>query len=129
MKFDEFSRQISISDDGPLSLILSITLVSGLNDPSVVLSILRPLTQLLSLRASGISWLITSNYVMPLISGGRLQNLTSARVQMHVNANKRKYKTRVKRSLCRRISRIRPCHSSVLGYVRVDNVHVECQAL
>ena len=51
-KFEEFSRQMSISHDGPLSLILSITLVSGLNVQSVVLSILGPLTQLLSLRAS-----------------------------------------------------------------------------
>ena len=51
-KFDEFSRQMLISHDGPLSLILSITLVSGLNGQSVVLSILGPLTQLLSLRAS-----------------------------------------------------------------------------
>ena len=51
-KFDEVSRQMSISHDGLLSLILSITLVSGLNGQSVVLSILGPLTQLLSLRAS-----------------------------------------------------------------------------
>ena len=51
-KFDEFSRQMSISHDGPLSLILSITLVSGLNGQSVVLNILGSLTQLLSLRAS-----------------------------------------------------------------------------
>ena len=27
---------------------------------------------------TGISWVITAKYVMPLISGGRLQNLTSA---------------------------------------------------
>ena len=33
-KFEEFSRQMSISHDGPLSLILSITLVSGLNGDS-----------------------------------------------------------------------------------------------
>ena len=51
-KYDEFSRQMSITHDGPLSLILSITLVSGLNGQSVVLNILGPLTQLLSLRAS-----------------------------------------------------------------------------
>ena len=51
-KFHEFSREMSISHDGPLSLILSITLVTGLNGQSVVLSILGPLTQLLSLRAS-----------------------------------------------------------------------------
>ena len=51
-KFDEFSRQMSISHDGPLSLILSITLVSGLNGQSVLLKILEPLTQLFSLRAS-----------------------------------------------------------------------------
>ena len=51
-KFDELYRQMSISHDGPLNLILSITLVSGLNGQSVVLSILGPLTQLLSLRAS-----------------------------------------------------------------------------
>ena len=50
--FDEFSRQMSISHDGPLSLILSITLVSVLSGQSVVLNILGPLTQLLSLRAS-----------------------------------------------------------------------------
>ena len=51
-KFDEFPRQMSLSHDSPLSLILSVTLVSGLNGQSVVLSILGPLTQLLSLRAS-----------------------------------------------------------------------------
>ena len=51
-KFDESSRQMSISHEVPLSHILSITLVSGLYGQSVVLSILGPLTQLLSLRAS-----------------------------------------------------------------------------
>ena len=51
-KFDESFRQMSISHEGPLSLILSITLVSGLYGQSVVLSILGPLIQLLSLRAS-----------------------------------------------------------------------------
>ena len=51
-KFDKLYRQMSISHDGHLNLILSITLVSGLNGQSVVLSILGPLTQLLSLRAS-----------------------------------------------------------------------------
>ena len=44
-KFDEFSRQMSISLDGLLSLILSITLVSGLSGQSVVLCILGPVTQ------------------------------------------------------------------------------------
>ena len=43
---------MSISHEGPLSLILSITLVSRLNGQSVVLSILGPLTQLLSLMSS-----------------------------------------------------------------------------
>ena len=51
-KFDDFSRQMLISHEGLLSLILSITLESGLNGQSIVLSILGPLTQLLSLRAS-----------------------------------------------------------------------------
>ena len=51
-KIDKSSRQMSISHEGSLSLILSISLVSGLYGQSVVLSILGPLTQLLSLRAS-----------------------------------------------------------------------------
>ena len=51
-KFDQFSRQRSISHKSAVSLILSITLVSGLEGQSVVLSMLGPSTQLPSLRAS-----------------------------------------------------------------------------
>ena len=52
MKEDEFSKQLSTSQEGPFKRILLITRSSGINGQSVVLRMLGPITQLLSLRAS-----------------------------------------------------------------------------
>ena len=51
-KEDVVSKQLSTSQGGPFKLNLLITLSSGINGQSVVLRMLGPITQLLSLRAS-----------------------------------------------------------------------------
>ena len=51
-KEDDVLKQLSTSQKGPFKRILLILRSSGLNDQSVVLILLGPTTQLLSLRAS-----------------------------------------------------------------------------
>ena len=51
-KEDDVSKQLSTSQEGPFKRILLITRSSGINGQSVVLRMLGPITQLLSLRAS-----------------------------------------------------------------------------
>ena len=51
-KEDDVSKQLSTSQEKPFKRILLIKRSSGINGQSVVLRMLRPITQLLSLRAS-----------------------------------------------------------------------------
>ena len=51
-KEDDVSKQLSTSQEGAFKRILLITRSSGINGQSVVLRMLGPITQLLSLRAS-----------------------------------------------------------------------------
>ena len=51
-KEDDVSKQLSKSQEGPFKRILLITRSSGINGQSVVLRMLGPITELLSLRAS-----------------------------------------------------------------------------
>ena len=51
-KEDDVSKQLSTSQAGPFKRISLITRSSGINGQSVVLRMLGPITQLLSLRAS-----------------------------------------------------------------------------
>ena len=51
-KEDDFSKQLSTSQEGLFKQIFLITRSSGINGQSVVLRLLEPITHLLSLRAS-----------------------------------------------------------------------------